>query len=207
MPSHLTLPSRGRLTAGFAVCKPPLMSNVRPRASQIRSMLVQTIEVYRNAAAEGGRSGQFVKQQLRCIGAGRPSVGGRRSVSLRHGFLQHRLGLSVLWRPAHQRFGSENMQRPNEGLCSAAMPSLRQSVKRSLSANSHSRATEPNAKRSANTNTESALLSLHALRSEVSQRATISPRSVLFRARPNPSVNRTSNSGLRPLSAAGYLER
>src|SRR5437762_2939375 len=25
--------------------------------------------------------------------------------------------------------------------------------------------------------------------------------------RPNPSVNRTSNSGLRPLSAAGYLER
>src|SRR5439155_14122701 len=27
---RLTLPSRGRLTAGFAVCKPPLMSNVRP---------------------------------------------------------------------------------------------------------------------------------------------------------------------------------
>jgi hypothetical protein len=29
----LTLPSRGRLTAGFAVCKPPLMSNVRELAS------------------------------------------------------------------------------------------------------------------------------------------------------------------------------
>ena len=26
-------------------------------------------------------------------------------------------------------------------------------------------------------------------------------------SRPNPSVNRTSNSGLRPLSAAGYLKR
>ena len=28
-----------------------------------------------------------------------------------------------------------------------------------------------------------------------------------FEPTPNPSVNRTSNSGLRPLSAAGYLER
>jgi len=183
------------------------MSNVRPRASQMLSMLVHTVEVHRSAAVCGSSLHQLVKQHMRCIGAGRPSVGGRRTGLSCQGFLQHRLGLSVLWRPAHQRFGSENMQRPNEGLCSAAMPSLRQSVKRSLSANSHSRATEPNAKRSANTNTESALLSLHALRSEVSQRATISPRSVLFRARPNPSVNRTSNSGLRPLSAAGYLER
>ena len=27
------------------------------------------------------------------------------------------------------------------------------------------------------------------------------------RAKPNPSVNRTSTSGLRPLAAAGYLKR
>src|SRR5213595_2407675 len=27
----LTLPSRGRPTSGFASCRPPLMSNVRPR--------------------------------------------------------------------------------------------------------------------------------------------------------------------------------
>ena len=31
---RLTLPSRGRLTAGSAVCKPPLMSNVRPRVTK-----------------------------------------------------------------------------------------------------------------------------------------------------------------------------
>jgi hypothetical protein len=32
-------------------------------------------------------------------------------------------------------------------------------------------------------------------------------RSGASSAPPNPSINRTSNSGLRPLSAAGYLER
>ena len=30
-PRRLTLPSRGRATSGFAGCRPPLMSNVRPR--------------------------------------------------------------------------------------------------------------------------------------------------------------------------------
>src|SRR5437667_249298 len=29
-PCALTLPSRGRPTSGFACCRPPLMSNVRP---------------------------------------------------------------------------------------------------------------------------------------------------------------------------------
>src|SRR5438552_19025083 len=134
----------------------------------MRSMLVHTVAVHRSAAVRGLSLYRLVKRHMRCSGPGRPSVGGRRTALSCQGFLQHRLGLSVLWRPAHQRFGSENMQRPNEGLCSAAMPSLRQSVKRSLSANSHSRATEPNAKRSANTNTELALLSLQAVASEVS---------------------------------------
>jgi hypothetical protein len=35
--SALTLPSRGRATSGFASCRPPLMSNVRARASRRRS--------------------------------------------------------------------------------------------------------------------------------------------------------------------------
>ena len=109
------------------------MSNVRPRAIQMRSMLVHKVELHRSAVAEGSCSGRFVKQQLRCIGAGRPSVGGRRTASLCHGFLQHRLGLSVLWRPAHQRFSSKNMQRPNGSVCLAAAPWVPRGVDHSLS--------------------------------------------------------------------------
>src|SRR5206468_4980973 len=73
------------------------------------------------------------------------------------GLLQHRLGLSVLRRPAHQRFGSENMHRPNGRVCSEAAPSSRRSMKRSLSPNSMSRA----ATHEANTNTNTG----HGLRS------------------------------------------
>ena len=44
----------------------------------------------------------------------------------------------------------------------------------------------------------------------VSRGSTTSPRAVVLaflNRLSNPSVNRTSNSGLRPLSAAGYLKR
>ena len=156
----LTLPSRGRPQAGFAHLRPPLMSNVRPRASQMRSMLVHTVEVHRSAVAEGSSLRQFVKQHMHCIGAGRPSVGGRRTVLSCQGLLQQRPGLSVLRRPAHQRFGSENMHRPNQGACSAAVPSSRRSMKRSPSLNSMSRA----AAREANTNTNTSLGSHRACR-------------------------------------------
>ena len=88
----LTLPSRGRPTSGFAGCRPPLMSNVRPRANQMRSMLVRTVEIHRSAAVRGSSLHRLVKRNMRCIGAGRPSVGGRRTVLSCRGFLQHRLG-------------------------------------------------------------------------------------------------------------------
>src|SRR5204863_5995319 len=42
-PCGLTLPSRGRPTSGFAGCRPPLMSNVRPQGEPpmtLRSVLV-----------------------------------------------------------------------------------------------------------------------------------------------------------------------
>jgi len=165
------------------------MSNVRPRAIQMRSMLVHTVEVYRSAVAEGSCSGRFIKQQLRCTGAGRPSVGGRRTGSLCHGFLQRRLGLSVLWRPAHQRFSSEDTHRPNGGLCSAAVPSPE-----------------------ANTNTNTSFASHSAvgaglLVAEAAQRIKIRATPVLSRARPNPSVEGTSSSKLRLLAASPHVKR
>ena len=88
----LTLLSRGRPPAGFARLRPPLTSNVRPRASQMPSMLVHTVEVHRSAAVRGSSLHRLVKRNMRCIGAGRPSVGGRRTVLSCRGFLQHRLG-------------------------------------------------------------------------------------------------------------------
>jgi hypothetical protein len=186
----------------------PLTSNVRPRASQMRSMFVHTVEVHRSAVAEGSSLRQLVKQHMRCIGAGRPSVGGRRTVLSCQGFLQHRLGLSVLWRPAHQRFGSENMHRPNGGVCSAAMPSSRRGMKRLLSSNSMSRT----AAHEANTNTNTGLGSRGAVRvgalvAAAAQQIKIRARSALSHARPNPSVEGTSNSQLRCLSAAPHVKR
>ena len=184
------------------------MSNVRPRASQMRSMLVHTVEVHRSAAVGGSSLHRLVKRHMRFIRTGRPSVGGRRAGLSCIGLLQHRLGLSVLWRPTHQRFGSENMHRPSRRVCSEAAPSSRRSMKRSLSSSSPSRA----ATHEANTNTNTGVVSRSAVRTgalvaQAAEQVNIRARSVLSHARPNPSVNRTSNSGLRPLSATGYLER
>ena len=184
------------------------MSNVRPRASQMRSMLVHTVEVHRSAVAEGSSLRQFVKQHMHCIGAGRPSVGGRRTDLSCQGLLQQRPGLSVLRRPAHQRFGSENMHRPSRRVCSEAAPSSRRSMKRSLSPNSMSRA----ATHEANTNTNTGVVSRSAVRTgalvaQAAEQVNIRARSVLPHARPNPSVEGTSNSQLRCLSAAPHVKR
>ena len=184
------------------------MSNVRPRASQMRSTLVHTVKVHRSAAAEGNSSRRLVEQQLRCVGVGRPSFGGRRTGLSCHGFSQRWLGLSVLWRPAHRRFGSGSTHKPNGGVCSAAVPSLGPSVKRSLSSNSLSRA----ATQEENTNTKSkarsfSVVGAGALVCAVAKQATIRARSVLSHARPNPSIERTSSSKLRLPPAAAHVKR
>ena len=183
------------------------MSNVRPRASQMLSMPVH-LEVHRSAAVCGSSSHRLVKQHMRCIGAGRPSFGGRRTVLSCQGFLQHQLGLSVLRRPARQRFSSENMHWPNGGACSAAVPSLGPSMNRSLSSNSLSRA----AAREANTNMNTGLgsriaVGTGALVAQAAVHVEIGARSVLSHARPNPSVEGTSSSGLRPPPAAPHVKR
>jgi hypothetical protein len=54
---------------------------------------------------------------VRPLAAGEPARRAR-------GFLQRQRGLSVLWRPAHRRFGSNGPRRPNGGVCSSAVPSL-----------------------------------------------------------------------------------
>src|SRR5438034_3125141 len=184
------------------------MSNVRPRASQMLSMLVHTVEVHRSAAVCGSSLHQLDKRNMRCIGAGRPSVGGRRTVLSCQGLLQQRPGLSVLRRPAHQRFGSENMHRPNGGFVSAAVLSWRRSVNSSLSSNSLSCA----AAHEAITNTNTGLGShcaarLGALVAQAAQRIKIRATPVLLHARPNPSVEGTSNIKLRLLPAAPHVER
>jgi hypothetical protein len=183
------------------------MSNVRPRASQMRSMLVHTVAVHRSAAVRGLSLYRLVKRHMRCSGAGRPSFGGQRTVSSCKRFLQHRFGLSVLRRPAHRRFDSENMHRPNGG-CSAAVPSLGRRMNRSLSSNSPSRALT----REVNTNTNTGLgshsaVGTGALVAQAAKQVKIRARSVRSHARPNPSVEGTSSSRLRPPPAAPHVKR
>jgi hypothetical protein len=181
--------------------------HVRPRAIQMRSMLVQTIEVHRNAVAEGSCSGRFVKQQLRCIGAGRPSVGGRRTGSLCHGFLQHRLGLSVLWRPAHQRFSSDARTGQTRVCVQQPLSLSGRSMKRSLRFNSMRRVATREAGTVTNTSMGSPSAAGGALIAQAAERIKISARSVLSLARPNPSVEGTSNIKLRLLSASPHVKR
>ena len=174
----------------------------------MRNMLLQTVEVHRSAVAEGSCSGRFVKQQLRCIGAGRPSVGGRRTGSLCQGFLQHRLGLSVLWRPAHQRFSSDACTGQTRGGVQQPLSSSGRSMKRLLSFNSVRRV----ATHEANTHTNASLVSHSAvgagpLIAKAAQRIKIRATPVLSHARPNPSVEGTSNIKLRLLSAAPHVKR
>jgi len=211
----LTLRSSGHTTAGHSCAlrlhrrrrRVPLTSNVRPRVNRMRHV-APTTEVHRTAAAEGNSSRRFVEQHTRCVGVGRPSVEGRRAVSSCHGFLQHQRGLSVLWRPAHRRFGSSSTHRPNGGVCSSAVPSLKQSKK--------VRATQAGV-RSVSPRSCVSLLprgagaSAHAVQSQPMVLAIVVPSSV----RSNPSVKRTHNGGARLLalprtaapSCAAYLKR
>jgi hypothetical protein len=122
--------------------------------------------------------------------------------------LQRRRGLPVLRRPAHRRFGSNAPRRPNGGVCSTAVPSLRQSKKL--------RGTQPGT-RSVSPRLCVSLparcfgASAHAVESRVMQLAMVVPSSV----RSNPSVKRTHNGGARLLasatsaapSCAAYLKR
>ena len=84
----------------------PLTSNVRPRENRMR-IVAHTVEAHRTAAAKGSSLHRRVEQHTRCVGVGRPSVGGRRTGAARQPLLQHLLGLSVLRRPARHWFGSE----------------------------------------------------------------------------------------------------
>jgi hypothetical protein len=107
----------------------PLTSNVRPRVNRMRNLASAAV-LHRTAVALGGSSRRRVEQHTRCIGVGRPSAGGRRTAAPRQGFLQHRRGLSVLWRPAQRPFISNGARRPNGCVYSTAVPLLGQRVKR-----------------------------------------------------------------------------
>ena len=94
------------------------------------------------------------------------------------------------------------------GVCSAAVPSLGRRMNRSLSSNSPSRALT----REANTNTNTGLgshsaVGTGALVAQAAKQVKIRARSVRSHARPNPSVEGTSSSGLRPPPAAPHVER
>src|SRR5439155_24200269 len=94
------------------------------------------------------------------------------------------------------------------GVYSAAVPSLGRRMNRSLSSNSPSRALT----REVNTNTNTGVgshsaVGTGALVAEAAKQVKIRARSVRSYARPNPSVEGTSSSGLRPPPADPDVKR
>jgi hypothetical protein len=67
---------------------------------------------HRAAAVLGNALRRRVEQNARCIGAGRPSAGGRRAMARHAGFLLRLRGLPVLRRSAHHGLGSETGGMP-----------------------------------------------------------------------------------------------
>jgi len=213
--SGLTLPSRGHTTAGHGFSlrqnwrrrRVPLTSNVRPRINRMRN-LPSTAEAHRTAVAEGSSSLWLVEHHTRCTGVGRPSVGGRRIAAALKGFFQRLRGLSVLRRAARHRFGSSSTHRPNDGVYSPAVPSLKQS-KKVLCTQPGVRSVPPRSCVSLPPRGVGA--SAHAVQSQPMAPALVVPSSV----RSNPSVKRTHNGGARLLalpttaapSCAAYLKR
>ena len=193
---RLTLPSRGRATSGFACCRPPLMSNVRP----FEVMPVKHV-------AFGS-----------CHGSAGPSVCAAGEPPRRaHSSSRRRSsGLSV----------ARAASAPLAVLARARGPSLQpacslsSSKRKALHQASVSKHNRSRALSSSQSESRTPLCG-YAGRSigRVAMGSRLQPQSVsLVRAstlassvcsglRPNTSVNRTSNSGLRPPSAAGYLER
>ena len=179
----------------------------------MRSM-PHTVQICRTVAAEVAR----------CIGAGRPSAGGRRTAAARHRLMQHRRGLSVLRRPAHCRFGSE------EGstlVLLQTLSSLKQTVNttntqpgissvmpRSCISLALRGTAAPGCSGRAGTGFARAG-GVGALGHGITQREIQTGPAVSSPARSNPSVKRTHNGGARllasPASAAplcaAYLKR
>ena len=186
------------------------MSNVRPRVNRMCRMrnVAHTTEVHRSAAAGGSSLLQLLEQQPRRIGVGRPSAGGRRTVLSCQGFLQRLRGLPVLRRPAHRRLGSNSTHRPNDGVCSTAVPSLTQTTK-ACSTRAGVRSVSPR------TGVSLHVRCIGAFGHAVQSTFMALGRVVLSSVRPNPSVKRTHNGGARWLasatsaapSCAAYLKR
>ena len=156
--------------------------------------VVQKVEAHRSVAVQAhtwllrsalARPPHFVHA---CIGVGRPSVGGRRTVALRQRLLQRPRGLSVLRRPARRWFASHSPHWPRVRLCATAVPSLKHSTK--------AHGTPPGA-RSVSPRSRVSL----SLRGIVECRCVAFGMVVPSAVSPNPSVERTHNGGARLLAS------
>jgi hypothetical protein len=167
---------------------------------------------HRTAAAGGNSLLRRVERHARCFGAGRPSVGGRRTLARHVGFLQRLRGLPVLRRSAHHGLGSETGGMP----CtySTAVSFVRQSVNTAnTQAGLRSGAPRPGFSlalrgtaapgRWGRAGTGCARAGgAGAFGRGATQRRMQTGRSVPSLARSNPSIERTHNGGPQLLASA-----
>ena len=179
----LTLPSRGRATSGFASCRPPLMSNVRPRNAMPRTM---SAFVHRPAANEklgsqhcrASSPWPWLRRAIRPLAAGEPSSLDRRSNSFPLA-------------PPRTRAPGTNAFRS---------PATLQALARVNVWSVHGR-------RCSGAGEVGALAVTMVLSSAFGSRCRGISNSRASPARPNPSIEGTSQRPLRALCAAPHVKR
>jgi len=163
------------------------------RNSRCRSCANSNIGAVRSAH-------QAVPRAHAVIGVGRPSAGGRRTVSSRPLSLQHRLGLPVLWRSADRSCSSEGATLAHVQRQPRHETELEYQRTHSCRSLPLRCAAAPNRRIDAihrSIRPVSAGVLRHANAMQASVAHAISVRLVVL---PNPSVERTSNGGARLLA-------
>jgi hypothetical protein len=177
----LTLPSRGRATSGFAGCRPPLMSNVRPRR-----MLRTTLAIVLRRAASQEAVGQWCRAAASALAeASHLFASGWRTVTAR----QEKPFISA-YTATHER--AQNECIPVSGSASGAAESKRWSVR---------------GRRCSGSGEVGALTVTMVPSSLFRSRCRGISNSPASAARPNPSIEGTSNSKLRLPLAAPHVKR
>jgi hypothetical protein len=157
-------------------------------------IVAHTTETHRTVAGRASSLRRLVEQEPSNIGAGRPSVGGRRTAPRRGRSSQHRRGLPVLWRSAHGRLSSDSSRRPNGCVCSTVVPSLKQATKACGTRAGTCSVSPP----CASLPVRGVGAFGHAVKSTLRALGVVVPS----RVRPNPSVEGTHNGGARLLASA-----
>jgi hypothetical protein len=195
----LTLPSRGRPTSGFASCRPPLMSNVRPH--QMRRQ-------QRRSAALHERAGLFIPRRpsdrsLPATKAGFPKGLGLPFVGARSVELGRGNSTSVVSSKSSTRQSSTVHKAMNVKRINRTMRGNSKLLVSALQRCASSSALRSTAAPGPHVGSGASYRSRRAVSCRVAAREMLSSSTM----RPNPSIEGTCNIRLRRLSPAPHVKR